>query len=107
MRARRPVRRGVECAFRSSAAVDVLFSAGWPGLCAKRSGLGPNVDLMPRTVVYVREGVAAFCAARGMSERVAAGSRGSEPQLRGARGGIVAVVLRAMMGVVLVRGLEN
>ena len=33
--------------------------------------------------------MAALCWARGMSERVADGKRGNEPQLRAARGGIV------------------
>ena len=33
--------------------------------------------------------MAALCCARGTSERVADGNRGNEPQLRGARGGIV------------------
>lgn len=33
--------------------------------------------------------MAALCWASGRSERVAEGSRGNEPQLRGVRGGIV------------------
>lgn len=88
-RARRPVRRGVECAFRSSAAVVVEFSAGMSWRCAKRSRLGPNVDLMPRALVWESVGVVALCWASRRCERVAEGSRGSEPQLRGVRGGIV------------------
>lgn len=81
----------MEWAFRSRAAVEVLLSAGLLGWCAKRSGLGPNVDLMPRTDVYAIAGVAALCWTSGMRERVAEGSRGNEPQLRGVRGGIVVV----------------
>jgi hypothetical protein len=83
------VRSGVECAFRSSAAVDVLFSAGLLGLWLKRSGLGVNVDLMPRTHTYESAGVTAWCWARGIRAHVAVDSEGKEPQLRGARGGIV------------------
>lgn len=51
LRASSPVLRGVECAFRSRAAVDVLFNAGLPGLCANRSGRGVFVDLMVRIEV--------------------------------------------------------
>jgi hypothetical protein len=80
------VRRGVLCAFRSRAAVDVLFNAGLPGLCAKRSGRGVFVDLMVRTHVYATDGRdvgAALCWIRGRSERVEDGRRnagGSKPQ---------------------------
>jgi hypothetical protein len=103
LRARRPVRRGVLCAFRSRAAVDVLFSAGLPGLCAKRSGRGLLVDLMPRTHVYATHGRdvgAALCCRRGRSERVEdgrrnVGGRGSNP---GTLGGMVAVVAPKMVG---------
>lgn len=57
LRASKPVRKGVECALRSSAAVELLFSAGLPGWCAKRSGRGVFVDLMVRTQVYVNAGL--------------------------------------------------
>jgi hypothetical protein len=92
----------VECAFRSRAAVDVLFNAGFPGLCAKRSGRGVFVDLMVRTDVYASDGRddwAAFCCMRGMRERVDDGMRnagGRSPQLRGVLGGIVYVVALQM-----------
>jgi hypothetical protein len=56
LRARTPVRRGVLWAFRSRAAVELLFSAGLPGVCAKRSGRGVLVDLMVRMHVYATEG---------------------------------------------------
>ena len=98
MRASRPVRRGVECAFRSRAAVDVLFKAGLPFLCAKRSGRGVLVDLMVRTEVYAtvgRNDCVAFCCIRGRSERVDDGRRnagGKRPQLRGVFGGMLDVV---------------
>lgn len=42
------------CALRARAAVEEAFSAGFEGLCAKRSGFGVKVDLMPR----MRRGVA-------------------------------------------------
>lgn len=89
LRASSPVRSGVECAFLSSAAVDVEFKAGLLGLWLKRSGLGANVDLIPRTHVYESAGVAPLCWTRGIRARVAVGNEGKEPQLRGARGGIV------------------
>jgi hypothetical protein len=54
--ASRPVRSGVLCALRSSAAVDVLFRAGFAGWCANRSGLGVKVDLMVRIEVYATAG---------------------------------------------------
>lgn len=102
LRASRPVRRGVECALRSRAAVDVLFNAGLPGLCAKRSGRGVFVDLIVRTEVYAiagRDDRVAFCGMRGMRERVDDGRRkagGRRPQLRGVLGGIVDVVALQM-----------
>jgi hypothetical protein len=92
------VRRGVLCALRSRAALEVLFSAGLPGVCAKRSGRGVLVDLMPRMHVYAtagRDDCVAFCWRSGRSERVDDGRRnagGSRPQLRGAMGGIMRVV---------------
>jgi hypothetical protein len=82
----------VLCAFRSSAAVDVLFNAALLGLCANRSGLGLNVDLMVRIDVYAigdLDSCGAFCCKR---HRVADGRRkdgGNKPQLRGALGGIL------------------
>jgi hypothetical protein len=91
------VRRGVLWAFRSRAAVELLFSAGLPGVCAKRSGRGVLVDLMVRMHVYATEGrddCVALCWRRGRSERVDDGRRnagGSRPQLRGATGGIIVV----------------
>lgn len=88
------MRRGVECAFRARAAVDVLFSAGLPGLCEKRSGRGVFVDLMVRIEVYAMascEVCETFC---WMRKRVAEGMRkdgGSRAQLKGVLGGIVDV----------------
>lgn len=89
-KARRPVRRGVLCALRSRAAVDVLLSAGLPGRWAKRSGRGVFVDLIPRMHVYDVAATEPGCA--GIKVRIDDGSRnagGNKPQLRGALGGIV------------------
>jgi hypothetical protein len=69
--------------------VDVLFSAGLPGRWAKRSGRGVFVDLMVRMHVYE---VAATEGCAGIKDRIDGGRRnvgGSNPQLRGALGGIV------------------
>jgi hypothetical protein len=110
------VRRGVLCALRSRAALGVLFSAGVPGVCAKRSGRGLLVDLMPRVHVYAtasRDDCVAFCWMRGRIERVDDGRRnagGSRPQLRGAMGGIMGVVAwwcRLVVRVVLWRFSES
>jgi hypothetical protein len=74
--------------------VDVLLSAGLPGLWAKRSGRGVLVDFMVRIEVYAMAGLehcGAFCWTR---HRVADGRRkdgGSMPQLRGVLSGIVDV----------------
>lgn len=93
--ASRPVLRGVECAFRSRAAVEVLLSAGFPGLCAKRSGRGVFVDFIVLVDVYTMLGLdvcATFCWVMGIRERVAEGRRndgGSMPQPRAVLGGIV------------------
>lgn len=87
-------------AFRASAARDVLFRAGFLGLCAKRSGRGVLTDLMVRTVVCEGFGiVAAESGIRGTKERVddrESNEGGKQPQLRGALGGIVAVVTELM-----------
>lgn len=83
------MRNGVECALRSRAAADVLFSAGLPGRWAKRSGRGVFVDLMVRMHVYE---VAATAGCAGISALIDDGRRnagGNSPQLRGALGGIV------------------
>jgi hypothetical protein len=97
--ARTPVRRGVECAFRASAAVDVLFRAGLEGWWAKRSGLGLLVDFIVRTVVCEGVGSGAV-GARGIRQRVVDRRRrdeGRSPQLRGALGGIALVFLRSVL----------
>lgn len=65
------MRKGVECDLRSRAAVEVLFSAGLPGLWAKRSGRGVFVDLMVRMVI---EG-ATLCWCCWMRQRVGEGRR--------------------------------
>jgi hypothetical protein len=101
LRASTPVRRGVLWALRSRAAVDVLLSAGLPGLCVKRSGRGVFVDLMVRMLVRVMDGDVAVVD--GRNGRMDEGSRkagGSEPQLSGVFGGIVYVVVW-MPGVVV------
>jgi hypothetical protein len=75
--------------------VDVLFSAGFEGWCAKRSGFGVLVDLIVRMVVC--EGLGG--GRRGRRALVDEGRRkggGRSPQLRGALGGIVLVVDRVM-----------
>jgi hypothetical protein len=81
--------------------VDVLFSAGLPGLCAKRSGRGVFVDLMVRMEVYAMHGDdGAFCWMSGRRERVNDGRRkagGSRPQLRGVLGGIGDVVVPVLV----------
>lgn len=100
--ARRPVRSGVECAFLSRAAVDVLFNAGFEGLCANRSGFGLKVDLMPRADVYAIAGFeicVAFCCIDEMRERVDDGRRydgGISAQLMGTLGGIVVITAQRM-----------
>ena len=86
------MRSGVVGAFLARAAREVLFSAGLLGLWAKRSGRGVLTDLMVRMVVC--EGFAS--GMRGRSDRVDDGRRsagGRRPQLRGALGGIVLIVL--------------
>jgi hypothetical protein len=93
------VRRGVVTAFRASAARDVLLRAGFLGWCAKRSGRGVLTDLMVRTIVC--EG-AAQSGIEGSNERVDDGRKndgGRMPQLRGALGGIV-VIMMGLMGTV-------
>jgi hypothetical protein len=96
-KARRPVRRGVLWAFRSSAAVDVLVRASRAGWCAKRSGLGVKVDFMVRIDVYAMAGLdkicCAFCWRRDRADEGRRKDGGRSPQLRGALGGIVDVVL--------------
>jgi hypothetical protein len=87
------VRRGVLCALRSSAAVEVLLSAGLPGLCEKRSGRGVFVDLMVRMHVCARQGCVVDCWTSGRMEDGRRNTGGREPQLRGALGGIVGVVI--------------
>lgn len=75
--------------------MDVLFSAGCEGWWAKRSGLGVLVDFIVRMVVC--EGFGS--GTRGRRERVDEGRRnggGRSPQLRGALGGIVLVVVGVM-----------
>ena len=79
-------------AFRSSAAEDVLFSAGFPGLWLKRLGFGVFVDLMPRVEVCDRHGRGAVCWMKRARERVDEGRRkdgGNWPHVRGVFGGIV------------------
>lgn len=95
--ASRPVRSGVDCAVRRSAAVDVLFRAGLEGICANRSGRGVFVDLMVRTVVC--DGLGEAVDNMSIEERVDEGNKkdwGERPQLRGALGGIVMIVFAAM-----------
>lgn len=85
-RARRPVRRGVEWAFRARAAAPVELSlrAGFVASYAKRSGRGVFVDLIVR--IDVRE----------VRECVEDGRRkggGRRLQLSGGLGGIVLLVV--------------
>lgn len=89
------MRRGVECAFRASAAVDVLFRAGFFGWCAKRSGRGVFVDFMVRMVVCEGFGRWEESGISGIRERVDEGRRkdgGKRPQLRGALSGILKIL---------------
>jgi len=79
--ARTPVRRGMECDFRDSAAAVVLLSGLFLGSWAKRSGRGAFVDLIARKGVMERR-----------LARIEEGSRnggGSKPQLSGGLGGMV------------------
>jgi hypothetical protein len=87
------VRSGVLWALRSRAAVEVLLSAGVPGLCEKRSGRGVFVDLMVRMHVCAMQGCEVDCWMSGRREEGRRKTGGREPQLRGALGGIVAVVV--------------
>jgi hypothetical protein len=78
--------------------VDVLVKAGFEGLCANRSGLGLNVDLIVRIDVYAMAGLdncGAFCCRRHRADEGRRNDGGRKPQLRGAFGGIV--VVRALM----------
>jgi hypothetical protein len=80
-KARRPVRRGVECALRARAAapVELSLKAGFVASYAKRSGRGVLVDLIVLIDV------------RGVRDCVEDGRRkdgGRIPQLSGGFGGI-------------------
>ncbi len=93
--ARRPVRRGVLCAFRSRAAVEVPVRAGLDGWCANRSGLGLNVDLILRVCMQVKadlEAWFAFCWNNGSCDLAILGKRnngGNWSPWREGLGGIV------------------
>ena len=86
------MRRGVLCALRSRAAVDVLSRAGLEGWCAKRSGLGVKVDFMVRIDVYAIAGLHvcddAFCWRRHRADEGTRKDGGKRHQVKGTLGGI-------------------